>query len=169
MNWNQNPVEELQIVPAIMPVNLASAANNGDWVSLKGYQGCLVVFVKGVGAASQDPTLTLLQSTAVAGSPTASLNFTTIYVKEGSALTAVGEFTEVTQSAANTYTDNTAGENQVVWVIDVKAEMLDIDGGYDCIRASIADTGSTSQIGTVLYILYGPRYGEKVLLSAIAD
>src|SRR5690606_715514 len=97
------------------------------------------------------------------------VNFTRVDVKQATALTSVGTFTTVTQAAANSYTDEDAAEAQKIWVVDIKADMLDVDGGYDCIQASVADVGSTSQSGCVLYLLYGPRYRSGRLPSAIAD
>lgn len=166
---NQHICEKVQIVPAIMPVSLATGANNGDWVSMKNYRRCAIVFLAGVGAASQDPTITVLQSTGVTGTPSKALNFTRIDVKQASALTAVGTFTTVTQAAANTYTSDTSGETQKLWVVDIKAEDLDVDNGYDCIQVSVADVGTASQIGTAIYLLHEPAYQSATLPSAIVN
>ncbi len=164
---NQHILEKLQIVAGIMPVSLATGANNGDFVCMKNYGRLAIVFLCGVGAASQDPTVTVLQAQSNGGS-TKALNFTRVDVKQASALTAVGEFTEVTQAAGNTYTEATAGEKQKLWVIDIKAEDLDVDGGYDWVQVTIADAGTNSQIGCVLYLLHEPRYQKNPLPSAIA-
>ncbi|MFN4283508.1 MAG: hypothetical protein ACK4NA_12800 [Alphaproteobacteria bacterium] len=162
-------LDELQIVPGIMPVNLASGAANGDWVCLKNYESVIVLFLCGVGAASQDPTLTLRQAKDVSGTTPAALNFTTIESKQASALTAVGQFTKVTQSAGNTYTNDTAGENQKMWAVEIKGDDLDVENGYDCVQAQLNDPGTNSQIGTVIYILGKPRYAADPLPSAIVD
>lgn len=164
---NQHFLEKCQIIPAVMPVSLATGANNGDWVNMKNYGRCAIVFLGAVGAASQDPTITLLQALTDGGSSKA-LTFTRIDVKQASALTAVGLFTTVSQAAANTYTSLTAGETQKLWVIDVAAEDLDIENGYDWIQASIGDVGTASALGAVLYILHDPRYAGATLPSAIA-
>jgi len=128
------------------------------------YRRCTIVMLKGVGAASQDPTITLLQAKSDGGSSIA-LNFTRIDVKQASALSAVGQFTKVTQAAANTYTEATAGEKQALWCIEIDSD--DFDDDYDWLQASIADVGSTSQVGTVLYILHEPKYPQAALPSAI--
>jgi len=164
---NKHICDKMQIQPAVIPVNLATAANNGDWFNMKNYGRVAVVVLIGVGAASQDPTLTLVQATSDGGSSKA-VNFTEIRVKQASALTSVGTFTTVTQAAGNTYTEATSGEKQKLWVVDIKAEDMDVDNGYDWLQASIADTGSTSQIGTILYIGHEPRYGTDPLPTAIA-
>lgn len=160
-------VEQAQIVAGFVPVNLATAANAGDWVSMKGFSRCTVVFFAAAGTAGDDPTLTIEQATAVAGTGNKALNFTRLDVKQGADLAAIGAFTAVTQSAANTYTEATSAEAQKIWVVDIKADDLDADNGFDCIQASISDVGSNAQLGCLLYILWGARYMPPG--SAIAD
>lgn len=161
--------EENQIAIGVVPINLAAGANNGDWVSLKLYKHLTIIVIKGAGASGEDPTLTLLQATAVAGTNSKALNFTDIYVKQGADLTTIGQFTKTTQAAANTYTSATSGEEQAIWAVEIDADQLDVDNGFDCVQAAIADVGNTSQIGTILYILSEPRYAAEAMPSAIAD
>lgn len=158
--------ESRQIVPAIVPVNLATAANNGDWVSLKNYQHLAVYVLKGAGASGEPPTITMKQATDVSGTSAKALNFTTIYTKNNADVTTVGTFTKVTQAAGNTYAP-AAGDTQGLYLIEFNAEDLDTENGFDCVQVSIPDVGSTSQIGAAWYVLSGPRYTPPP--SAIAD
>jgi len=151
-------LEKMNIVPAIMPVALGTAANNGDWVNVENYGRIAIVFLGGVGAASQDPTITVLQAKTNSGGSSKALNFTRIDYKQASALTAVGTFTQVTQAAANTYTEATMGETQKLIVIDIEVNSIDADNDFDYVQASIADPGTATQLGAVLYILHEPRY-----------
>jgi len=150
--------EQAQLVAGFVPVNLATAANSGDYVSLKNYRHVAIVFFKGEGTAGDDPTLTVQQASAVAGTGAKALNFTTVYTKQGADLAAVGGFTKVTQTAGNTYTDATSAEVQAIWVVEFNAEDLDSEGGFDCVTASVADVGTNAQIGALLYILSEPRF-----------
>jgi hypothetical protein len=159
--------EEAQLAAGFVPINLATGANDGDWVSMKNYRHLAVIIFKGAGAAAEDPTVTMEQATNVAGSGAKALNFTTIYSKEGADLFTIGTFTKITQAAAATYTSATLGDNQALLVIEFNAEDLDVEGGFDCVRVRIADVGATSQIGAALYLLSGPRYAPP--LSAIVD
>jgi hypothetical protein len=141
-------------------------------VSLKGYRRCAIVFFKGIGTAGDDPTLTILQGTDVAFGTNKALTFTDVYKKQDpTSLADVGQWTKVTQSAANTYTDATSAEQEAVWVVEFKAEDLDIKNDYDCIRASVSDVGTNSQIGCVFYVLSEPvnPTAPASMLSAIAD
>lgn len=171
MGPNESILNYAQIVSGFAPVNLGSA-RTGDVVCLKNYRRCLVLFHKGIGPAGDDPTITLLQGTDVAFATNKALTFTTLHVKQDpTSLGDVGQWTKVTQAAANTYIDTTSAEQQAIWAIDIKAEDLDIANDYDCIRASFADAGTTTQIGDLLYILYDPIYSSAPadMPSAIID
>ncbi len=165
---NRLLVQASQIVPAINPIDLSAGNNDGDWISMKGYERCAVVFFKGAGTAGQDPVLTLRQATDVTGANAKALNFTRIDVKKG-VLTNVGVFTKVTQAAANTYTPAGDANMAGLYVIEVKAEDLDCQNNFDCIQFQVPDVGANAQIGMALYVLRGPRFAGDVLPSAIID
>lgn len=171
MNGNMNLLEYVQIAEGILPLALTTA-RTGRVISLKNYRRCLVVFYKGIGTASDDPTITLAQGTDIAFGTTKALTFTTIYVKQDATkLSDVAQWTKVTQSAGATYTDATSAEQAAIWAIDIKAEDLDIANGYDCIRASISDVGTNAQLGCVLYLPYDPIVlaAPENMLGVIAD
>jgi hypothetical protein len=169
MALNNLLVEEAQIVAAIIPVDSQAGANNGDWVSLKNYDRCSVIVYKAAGVAGDDPVLTMKQATDVAGTGSKALNFTRIDAKVG-VQTGIGTFTTVTQTASDTYTDTVSAEAQAIFVIEFKAEDLDVNNGFDCIRFSVADTGAGgAQLLCALYVLRGVRYGTNPLPSAIVD
>jgi hypothetical protein len=168
---NLHLLEQVQIVSGVAPMNLGTA-RTGDVVSLKNYRRCLVLFHKGIGPNGDDPILTLLQGTDVAFATNKALNFTTIYTKEDlTTLADVGQWTKVTQAAANTFPHTDAGERQCMWAIDIKAEDLDCANGYDCIRASLNDVGTTTTVGDIIYILYDPLQmaAPQDMPSAIID
>jgi len=168
---NQLLTEKVQIASGFVPISMAAGANAGDWVSLKNFLRCAIVFFKAAGTAGDDPVITLLQATSVAGSNSKALNFTRIDSKQGAALTAIGQFTKTEQAAGNTYSNLTLAETQAIIVIDIKAEDLDIDNGFDCLQASVADVGTNAQIGGLLYLLHDPKFVDEagLLPSAIAN
>lgn len=164
---NRHILEKMQIVGGFTPVNMASGANNGDWVSMKNYGRCAIVLFKGQGTAAEDPVITVQQATDVSGTTSKSLTFTRVDYKAGT-LSSVSQFTTVAQAAAANYTLD-AGELEAIAVIDIKVEDLDKANSYDCIRANIADVGTTAQIGGVLYLLHEPRFASATLPGAITD
>lgn len=161
MTPNSLLLERLQIASGFVPINMASGANAGDYVSLKDYGRVGVLFFKAAGTAGDDPTLTIQQAKDVSGTSVKALNFTDIYKKQGAALTAIGQWTKVTQSAANTYTDATSAEVQAMWWVEFKAEDLDAANDFDCLIASVGDVGTNSQIGCLLYFGGDPKYASQ--------
>lgn len=159
-------IENNQIVAGIIPIDLATAANNGDWVSLKHYSHVTCVLYKAAGTAGEDPVFKMQQATAVAGTSAKDLLFDTVYIKAGT-LTSVGTFTKVTQTAATSYTDATHAEVQAIYVVEFDAEDLDVANSFDCVQMSVADVGVAAQIGCGFYILSNPRYTPPQ--SAIVD
>ncbi len=161
--------ETHQVVSGFVPTE-SGAAETGDYVSFKHYNRCTVIYFTDAGIGGDDPVLTFSQATAVAGTGDKPLTvIKTIHHKAGADLTSVGVNTKVTQTAAATYTDATHGEVQKIYQIDVTAEELDVANSFNCLRVSVADTGTTGQEAAMLYIMSEPRYGEDVLLSAIVD
>ena len=160
-------VENTQIVSAIIPIALDAGANAGDWVSMENYTRCCCVFFAAAGTAGDDPTITMSQATAAAGTGTKALNFTRVDTKQGT-LTAVGTFTEVTQAAGNTYTDATSAEIQKIWLFDIDSADLDVANGFNFIQMSCDDPGTNAQIGCGLYVLYNCSYPQATPPQAIA-
>ena len=167
--------EHNQIVVGAIPHDSMAAAVAGDFVSMKNFHHLVVKYVRAVGTAGEDPTITITQATSVAGAGEKALNFTDIYEKEGTTnaaggMAAIGTFTKTTQTAANTYTSATSGENEIMWCIEFDADALDVDNAFDCVRASIADVGSGGdRYGYLEYILIESRWKQDPVPSAIID
>ncbi|MFA5387059.1 MAG: hypothetical protein WC322_01530 [Candidatus Paceibacterota bacterium] len=170
MTVNAKAVEVMQFVPAFAPVDMSTGAGpTSDWVTMKDFRRCAIVFSAGVGTTGNDSTITLLQATSVTGTSSKALNFSEVYVKQGLLVNAIAQFTKTDNPTAdNSYTSDTSGESELVWVIEIKAEDLDIDGGFDCIQASVNDHGA-AKVGSVLYVLYDAVYGVDPALGAIAN
>ncbi len=174
MSANLDFAEQVHVVSGILPVDMATGANTGDWVSLKNYGKVTVLFFKNIGKSGEDPTITFQQALDVSGGTPIDLDvIDKVYVKQAASnLLSTGTFTVATQTAGNTYTEGTAGEQALLWAIDFSADELDIANNYDCFRVTIADSGTggpNTPFGAVLYLLWQPRYAEQALVSAIVD
>ncbi len=176
--YNVAAAEQFNFCQGVLPVALNTAANTGDVISLKGYGGCAIIIYKAVGTAGDDPTITLLQGTDVAFGTNKALNVTRVDKKQAATnLLAVGTYTTSTSASpalhdtfsANTWTNSDLAEQAAIILIDIKVGDLDIDGGYDCIRMTVADVGTNAQLGCWLYMLYDPRNFKATLESAIVD
>ena len=165
---NRHILDKVDIVSAIIPINIGTA-RAGDVVSMKNWGRCAVVFFKDAGVNGEDVTLTVEQAKSVAPSNAKALNFTRIDTKQAAALTSLGVWTKVEQAAGNTYTNTDLGGQQALLVIDIKAEDLDADNGFDCVRVSSSDAGTATSLAAALYILHEPRYAKEGGISAIVD
>jgi hypothetical protein len=175
---NTRLIESVQIVTAFPPSDINTDAD-GDWVSLKNFNRCLVLFHKAAGTAGDDPSIRLRQAQDISGTGAKALNFDHIYHKIGAtALSAIGSFTKV---ALTTPTDdldlvsvNTVdlltdvGETLIG--VEVHADDLDQENGFDCIQLLIeGDDIGNSTYADAIYLLYDARYPGPTQKSAIAD
>ena len=161
--------ETHQVVSGFVPTD-SGAAYTGDYVSFKNYNRCTVIYFTAAGITDDDPVLTFSQATDVSGlGDTPLVVVDTIHIKADADLTTIGVNTRVTQTAVATYTDDTHAELQKIYQIDVTADQLDVANGFNVMRVTVADVGTTGQISSMIYIMSEPRYGEDILLSAIVD
>lgn len=171
-------IENCQIVSAAPMADLNSDYD-GDWVSMKNYNRCLILFHKNAGTAGDDPSIKLQQATAVAGTSAKALNFTHIYHKIGAtALSAIGTFTKVNLTTATddldlvsvNSTDLLTDVGETLIGVEVHASDLDVAGGFDCIQISIeGDDIGNAVYGVAYYILYDGRFAQNSCPSAIVD
>lgn len=159
--------ENAQIVPAFIPVDMQTGANDGDWVNMSLYEYCTAILYKAVGTAGDDPVFKLQQAQDNAGTGAKDINFTDIHSKLAVDITTVGTYTKTTQTAATSYTDATSAEKAGIIQVTIRAENLDVDNGFTHIQLSVADTGSNAQLGCGLYILEPGRFSQATLPSAI--
>ena len=157
---NVSPLEYMQTVAGFVPESL-HGARVATGVSFKNYRRCVVLFVKGLGTAGNDPSLTIEQATDMTFDVAKPLPFTDVYTKEdATTLNNVGQRTHVTQAAADSYTDAGVAERMAVWEIAFKAEDLDIANGFTCLRAQVSDVGTAGagDLGTVIYLMMDPYF-----------
>lgn len=161
----------VDIIEGFPAVDLQSGASNGDYISLKNAQKVAVVFISGVGTNGDDPTLTLQQAQDVSGTGVKDLDFTTLYKKQAAtSLAGTAAWTEVTQAAANTYTNTDAAEQALIWVVEIDPGELDVANNFDCIRATVADVGNNAQPGYLFYLVVPNSKGDPANVpSYIAD
>jgi hypothetical protein len=153
-----NYLPPIQIAEGFLPVDLTTAANDGDWVRLSArYPHCQVTFFKEPGAAADNCTLTLEQATSAAGAGAKALNFTRAFHKTAATnLQGTADYTMVDQAAANTFTVANNGDKAAIWAVPINLEMLDRAGGFAFIRGRVADAGATAgQFGCLFYIFLG--------------
>ena len=151
------------LVMAFRPIDMQDAAGEhvtGDWVSMRNCDRIVCVLMGGVGTAGQDPVMTFDQAKTAAGGSSKTLAVVdTIYRKQAATdLLSTGVWAKTTQTAAATYTNATAAEEVKIHAVEIRAQDLDVDGGFDFIRLTVPDVGANAQLGAGLYILCGLNY-----------
>jgi len=154
MNLNALFAEQANV--HIFAVKDLQTATSATYVSMKNYEKCTFLVLKAIGTAGDDPTFTVTQATAVAGTSAKALNFTKIYTKRH-ASTLPGTWTLETQSAGNTWSSATNAEELSVIAIEFNADELDTDNGFDCVGIAVSDVGNNAQLGAVACILWGSK------------
>ena len=146
----QSLVEQIRVVPAIAPI-AGGSARSGDWVSLKGYAGVLIVVNIAMGNAATT-AITVDKATAVDGSGNSNGITVNRVWKHTGAIGAAIAYAAV--AAAASFTSSSTGSGQDVYLLDIRADEL---GDYDCVQLELGASNSAN-IVSAPYLLYGPRY-----------
>ncbi len=146
---------------------LTTTVGDTDYVSLKGHRGLMILIGINDGTTVTGSTITLKQATDVAATGEKALGFTRMLANVD---WAAGKVLTETAVTSNTFTTQTVNSKISMYVIDVKAEDLDIAGGFDCVRLDGTGHASTTPLGVqVWYVLYGKRYSSTTTTQAQAD
>jgi hypothetical protein len=167
MNINARLDEQVTPVVAAAGLLLTSTLGDTTYVSMKGYSRAQIIISIADGTTVTGSTITLKQATAVAGTSEKALAFTRMLANTDYAASKALTETAVT---SNTFTTQTVNSKDSLYVIDVKAEDLDVANGFDCLRVDGTGHAATASRGcVVLYNLYGKRYSGSTPAEAIAD
>lgn len=162
MYLNAGLSEQVKIVEGLLGV--VPSTSTPDYVSLKNYAKCTVlIFVKNATTVTGS-AITLKQATAVAGTSEKALSFTT--AKRNIDTAAADQLSDFTVTS-DTFTTNSTNSKNLMYVIEVDASQLDVNNGFDCLRAGTGD--ATAATVTVIYILWGSRFTPNPLPAAITD
>lgn len=153
-----------KVVTGIAPVAMATTAGDADYVSLKGYKSCSIILSVKNGSTVTGCAVTLKQATAVAGTGEKALAFTKMWANIDAAASDTLVETAVT---SNTFTTDATNTKDLLYVMEVDATDLDVANGFDCLR--LDGLLMANAVGSVTYILNGPRYSSPLAVSAITD
>lgn len=150
-------IESLGIEVGAVPIDTTGAAVTGDYVSMKGFRKLLIVIFQGAWAGGT-PAVTLKQATDVTNSQSdeKALSFTRKWSKVGLTGTIWAE------AAVTSDTFNLPATANTITAIEVNAEDLDTNNGFDCVRVNVATPGSNADLICVAYILGDPRYSTPI-------
>lgn len=156
-------IDNVKFVVGCPPAALTGTAGDGDYVSLKNFDRLTVVLTVDNATTVTGGTITLKQATAVGGAGEKALEFTKMWAN-----TDVGASDTLVETAvtSNTFTTSTTNDKNLMYVMEVKADDLDVDNSFDCVR--IDSTGMANAVGSVTYILSGGP-APALAISAITD
>lgn len=162
MQMNALLSEQVKFVIGLDPVTPSTSVP--DYVSLKNFERCCIIILVKNATTVTGSAITVKQATAVGGTGEKALSFTKAYrnVDTGA---AGGDVLSEFAVSSDTFTTQAVNSKNAMYVIEVKAEDLDVNNGFDCIRAGTGD-GTATTI-TVLYALFGAKFPTTV--SAITD
>lgn len=165
MTQNLNALFAEQVKPVFALASVVPSSAVPAYISMKDYARLAIIILVKNATTVTGSAITLKQATSVAAGSEKALNFSTAYrdidtgAADGLASFAV---------ASNTFTTDSTNSKNLMYVIDVKAEDLDVNNNFDCVRLGTGD--ATAATVTVLYILSGARYSPAgIPPSAIVD
>lgn len=164
LNPNALLLEQVKLVTGLAPIT--PSTSTPDYVSLKGYHRCTVIILADNAATVTGSAITLKQATSVGAGGEKELAFDKVYSNiDTGAADALAE-AAVTN---NTFTTDVTNNKNLLYVVEVEESDLDINGGFDCIRAGTGDAVNTAL--AVLYVLWPAKYGKGggPVPSAITD
>jgi len=148
--------EQVSTIVAAAGLLLTSTIGDTTYVSLKNYRKIQIVISIADGTTVTGSTITLKQATAVAATGEKALAFTRMLANVDYAAAKTMVETAV---VSNTFTTQVVNSKDSVYIIDVDADQLDINGGFDCIRVDGTGHAATASRGcVVVYNLYGARF-----------
>jgi len=156
-------VQNTQRVLIAPPNNYTGATCPNVELSMKLYDKAQIVIMTGPWAAGT-AAVTLEQGTDIAFGTNKALGFTLMWTN--SALVASPQLV-ATAVAANTF--DVANVANATYIIEVDADSLDQDNGYDCIRLAIASPGAHADYYVAYADLYTARYAAGVMPSSVID
>ncbi len=153
--------ESIQIVEAFPPIDTTGAGQTGNMISLKGSAHCLIIIQTGTWAGGATGiTLEQAKDVTDSGSVSKALGFSWMWTNDGAPTASLLTKTAV---GSDTFNLDTAAS---MYVIDVPADTLDVDNGYDCLQVLFATPGANADLINGIYILSGTRFsGDWTPLS----
>lgn len=160
--FNSALIENVKVVSALPPILPSSASP--AWVSLKNYQRAGVLIHALNTTTVTGSAVALAQATAIAGTGTKALAFTKAWRNIDTAATdTLVEFAVV----SNTFTLDTTNSKPLMYFIDVDPASLDVAGGFDCFRVTLAN--AVAQVVSAQYLLWTSRYAKATPATAVID
>lgn len=154
--------EKSKLVWGTEPKNWTGAASTGKTVALKRYNRVRFIIQTGAWAAGT-VAITLSQGQDIAGTGAKALAFDTMWTNKAAPTTDTLVKTTV---ASNTFNLDTANS---LWVIEVKAEDLDVTNGFCTLHCDGASPGANADFYAVVAEVLEPTFHQATPPTAMLD
>lgn len=135
--------------------------------SMKGFQRAAIIITQNK-AAGNGAAISMNQAQDVSGTGSKTLSFSKAYrsLANGTQSAPVNSWDDFDVSS-DTFTSDATNGTRDTYVIDVKAEDLDIDNGFDVVELEIGNAASNTV--AAIAILYGARNAGFPVASGISN
>ncbi len=164
MSPNALLTEQAKLVAALGPI--LPSSSTPVYVSLKNYEK-VTILIQIVNATTvTGSAITVKQATDVSNSLSDEKPVAFATARRNIDTDASDELDDFTVSS-NTFTTDVTNSKKLMYVIEIKADDLDVNNGFDCIRLG---TGTAVALDlSATYILWPAKFGKTVPPSAIVD
>lgn len=165
---------------ALAPVDLAAAAANTNYASVRDINRCLaLLFFCRVGASGENVTVSLQQATTAGGANAKAMQLERLFFKKGAPTFATAPAVndkfvasplatkEAPIASWATATDRVAATNEFMGMILIRPHDLDMAGGFSYVRAQFTDPGATAQLAFALWLPEGLAYAGQTAPSIL--
>ena len=156
-------VQNTQRVLIAPPASYINTACPAVEISMKLYDKLQFVIMTGAWAAGT-PAVTLRQGTDIAFGANKAFGFTLMWTNN-----ALVTSPQLVATAVVGNTFNIAATANATYIIEVDADTLDQDNGFDCVRLDIASPGANIDFYVAYADLYTARYAAAVMPSSVID
>lgn len=155
-------LDKAKVVTGLAPIT--PSTSTPDYVSMKGFQKLTAIIIADNATSVTGSAITLVQASVVAGTDGKALAFSKMWAN---ADTGASDTLTETAVTSNTFTTATTDNKNLLYVIEIDADDLDADNGFDCVRVGTANAANT--VVSVIYILHGAKYMPALDRPAITD
>ena len=148
-------LDKAKVVTGLAPIT--PSTSTPDYVSLKGFKKLTVIIIGDNATSVTGSAITLVQAQDVAATGAKALAFSKMWANLDTGATDTLVETAV---SSDTFTTLTTNNKNSLYVIEIDADDLDADNGFDCVRAGTAD--ATAVVLSVIYILHGGKYAPAI-------
>lgn len=168
MNPNALFMEQVKIVPAYT-YNTGGSERTTDRVSLENYGKAMLLVQQYQAAASAVAITVNAYTAATSGSTSTGITLGTTWKLEDCVVGALTTDTWTrTAAGATSVTTSAAATGTSYYAIEINADDLTIAGVNYPFVAGIYAAGSASNIISMIWFLYEPRYAQQALPTALA-